>query len=844
MEQTHDAKTVAGIEALHPHTDHHTAHGNGSAGFVEAVHHDYKICCISREASILARKEVLTGKAKFGIVGDGKEVPQVAMARAFQRGDIRSGYYRDQTFMLAAGLMTVENFFAQLYADPENDVFSAGRQMNGHFATDFLDKNGTWLPLRDLKNVSADIAPTAGQMSRALGLAMASSVYRSRPELTTKGSSTETFSHDGNEVCFCTIGDASTSEGVFWETLNAAAVTQVPLAVSVWDDGYGISVSKEYQTARGSISEALAGFQAQTDSPTDRGIDIYRAKAWDYPTLCAVYEAGIERVRTMHRPALFHIEEVTQPQGHSTSGSHERYKSPERLEWERDADCIKRMGEWMLEVGIATEADLEALRTAAKTEVREAQKRAWNDYAEPIRKALSEVTELYAALEEMSVHKTTIRAEHEKLTKTIDPLRRDLIASVKRVLRALGSEMKHVEREESTPHSTLHPSLFSLHAQLQSWLSAADNLGRERYRSHLHSETTARARAVEHVPAIYSDASPTKNGYEILNAFFDAALTRHPELLAYGEDVGKIGDVNQGFMGLQEKHGIARVFDTGIREWTIIGQGIGMAMRGLRPIAEIQYLDYLLYGLTPLADDLATLQYRTKGKQRAPLIIRTRGHRLEGIWHTGSPIGMILSTLRGINVVVPRNMTQAAGFYNTLLKSDEPGLVIECLNGYRLKERQPDNLADYTLPLGIPEVLQNGTDVTLVTYGSCVRVAQEGIALCEEHGISVELIDVQSLLPFDVHHSIVKNLEKTNRLVVLDEDVPGGASAYILREILEVQGGYRHLDSAPCTITAFEGRSAYGSDGDYFSKPSADTVFESIYALMRETNPHRFPELY
>ncbi len=785
--------------------------------FVQAVLADYRVACLSREVSLLGRKEVLTGKAKFGIFGDGKEVPQVAMARAFRNGDLRSGYYRDQTFMFAAGLATVEDFFAQLYADTEHDPFSAGRQMNGHYATPFLDANGNWLPLKDLKNVSSDISPTAGQMPRALGLAMASKVYRKNDAL-----HNTIFSEQGNEVSFVTIGDASTSEGVFWETLNAAAVMQVPLAVNVWDDGYGISVPIKYQTTKQSISEALEGFRA---NETQKGIDIYKVQAWDYPRLVATYEAGIAQMRTTHAPALFHIIECTQPQGHSTSGSHERYKSKERLAWEQAYDCITQMGNWLCEVGLATADDLATMRAEVKQEVREAQKLAWQRYINPIKAEVQKVVALLGNLAEAAANTAqneAIIAIQKGLQQTIDPTRRDCMIATKKTLRL-------IIKEKNTAKS-----------ELELWLQGANELGEARYFSHLHSETANSANNVCEIKPIFSDSSVQKNGYEIINSYFDNMLATRPETLAFGEDVGQIGDVNQGFMGLQEKHGKHRVFDTGIREWTIMGQGIGLAMRGLRPIAEIQYLDYLLYGLVPLSDDLATLQYRTKGKQRAPLIIRTRGHRLEGVWHSGSPMGMIINALRGINVLVPRNMTQAAGFYNTLLQSDEPGLVIECLNGYRLKETQPDNIFEFTVPVGTPEILQSGSDVTLVTYGSCVRVAQEGIAMLAAHGISVELIDVQSLLPFDTQHSIVESVKKTNRLVVLDEDVPGGASAYILQQILEIQGGYRHLDSEPRTITAFAGRSPYGTEGDYFSKPSPDDVFDAIYALLREAKPNLF----
>jgi pyruvate/2-oxoglutarate/acetoin dehydrogenase E1 component/TPP-dependent pyruvate/acetoin dehydrogenase alpha subunit len=788
--------------------------------FVQAVLDDYKTCCVSRETSLLGRKEVLTGKAKFGIFGDGKEVPQVAMARAFKAGDFRAGYYRDQTFMFATGLATVEDFFAQLYADTENDPFSAGRQMNGHYATDLVDENGNWRELKNLKNVSSDISPTAGQMARALGLAMASKYYRENPDL-----QNTPFSKDGEEVCFVTIGDASTSEGVFWETMNAAAVTQVPLAINVWDDGYGISVPIEFQTTKGSISEALAGFKKEAHGS---GMEIHVLEAWNYPQLVATYEAAIAQMRRTHTPALFHVRECTQPQGHSTSGSHERYKSKERLAWEKEFDCIEKMREWIISVNLATAETLDAIRTEAKQHVREAQQRAAARVVQPIKAEMQIVYDLLDAVIQESRHGLEIQTIKDDLQREmgLEPLRRYLIVAAKTVLRRLQGET------------------IESRTALITWLNSALELGKKRYTTHLHSESQNSVANVEPIEPIFTENSLSRNGYEVINAYFDAILEKHKNVIAFGEDVGQIGDVNQGFMGLQEKYGKHRVFDTGIREWTIMGQGLGMAMRGLRPIAEIQYLDYLLYGLIPLSDDLATLQYRTAGKQRAPLIIRSRGHRLEGIWHTGSPIGMILSTLRGINVCVPRSLVQAAQMYNTLLASDEPGLVIECLNGYRLKETQPDNITEARLELGVPEILAEGSDVTLVTYGSCVRVAQDAIKMLATHGISVELIDAQTLLPFDKYHSIVQSVSKTNRLIVLDEDVPGGASAYILQQILENQNAYQYLDSAPKTITAFAGRSPYGSEGDYFTKPSADDVFETVYTMMREANPQDFVGLW
>lgn len=785
----------------------------------EDILHDYRICCLSREASLMGRKEVLTGKAKFGIFGDGKEVPQVAMARAFERGDYRAGYYRDQTFMLALGLCTVEDLFAQLYADPQNDPFSGGRQMNAHFATPMLDAAGQWLDLKQRYNVSSDISPTAGQMARALGLALASKKYRDNPDLQ------ETpFSTSGNEVAFCTIGDASTSEGVFWETLNAAAVQQVPLAVSVWDDGYGISVPIDYQTVNKSISKALSGFQSDLD---DQGLSIYVLKAWDYPTLIAAYGHGIQQVREQHKPALFHVREVTQPQGHSTSGSHERYKSKERLAWEKEYDGIAKMREWILSEGLASAEALDAIEKEAKAEVKAAKKTAWERFNAPIQAAINTAAAHLQALQAGSqAHGEALQSLNASLQALYNPTLREVIELTKKALRIVGSEQSPAQQ-----------------ALLQ-WLRDTDAQMGATYHKHLHSETEAAALRVATVPPTYAADAPLQNGYEILNQFFDQKLATLPTFYAFGEDVGNIGDVNQGFAGLQAKHGESRVFDTGIREWTIVGQGLGMAMRGLRPIAEVQYLDYLAYALPILTDDIATLRYRSNGIQKAPIIIRTRGHRLEGIWHTGSPMGMLIHALRGMYLLTPRNMVQAAGMYNTLLQGDDPAVIVECLNGYRLKEQRPDNLDTFTVPLGQPEILQTGTDVTLVTYGSCVRVAEDGMALLAEKGISVELIDVQTLLPFDVESRIVESLKKTNRIVFMDEDVPGGATAYMMQEVLERQGGYYHLDSQPTTITAAAHRAPYGDMGDYYSKPSADTVFETIYAMMHEADPARFPAIY
>ncbi|GJM31823.1 MAG: transketolase [Saprospiraceae bacterium] len=775
---------------------------------------DFEICCLSREASILGRREVLTGKAKFGILGDGKEVPQVALAHFIRKGDFRSGYYRDQTLLFALGLASLDDFFAQLYADSENDPFSGGRQMNGHFATPLLDDAGHWLNHRERINISADISSTAGQMARGLGLALASKKYRNHASL----SQSTHFSDQGNEICFCTIGDASTSEGVFWETLNAAGVMQVPLAINVWDDGYGISVPIEFQTTKGSISKAAAGFKANKQNS---GLEIYVENGWDYPALLEMYSNGIEKIRATHTPALFHIRELTQPQGHSTSGSHERYKDQERLEWERQHDCILKMEQWILDQQLATPGELEAIRLNARAEAKAARDRAWEAFSQPNQARTNGLKDIYAQI-------PTNIPEAEALKKELESWNHPLLSELTQNARLMKIALLGANQTE-------------LLGILDKWLGQVKDLSFERFHTHLYSSSKNAALNVPIVPPTYDEHSKKKNGYQILNAFFSLALEKYPNLFAFGEDVGHIGDVNQGFAGLQEKFGKQRVFDTGIREWTIMGQAIGMAMRGLRPIAEIQYLDYLIYGLQPLTDDLATLRYRSNGMQQAPAIIRTRGHRLEGIWHAGSPLGMILGALRGIYVLVPRNMTQAAGFYNTMLQSDDPALIIECLNGYRLKERMPSNLGEFTVPLGVPEILQEGTDLTLVTYGSCVRIAQTALSMLETYGISVELIDVQSLLPFDLESRIVDSLKKTNRILFLDEDVPGGATAYMMQEVLEKQKGYRYLDSPPITLTAKAHRTPYGSDGDYFTKPNPEDVFEAIYQIIYEAEPHRLP---
>lgn len=775
------------------------------AQYKQEVIKDFWICLISRECSILGRKEVLTGKAKFGILGDGKEVPQVAMARSFQKGDFRSGYYRDQTFMMALGLCSVKDYFAQLYADPINDPFSKGRQMNAHFSTQLLTSEGEWLDQTKRYNVSADVSSTAGQMARAFGLAAASKYYKEHKSL----SENSLFSNGGQEVSFCTIGDASTSEGVFWETLNAAGVLQIPLAVSVWDDGYGISVPIELQTIKNSISLALSGFEADEKL---KGIKIFKAKAWDYPNLVTTYKQGIDIVRDQHIPALFHIEEVTQPQGHSTSGSHERYKTKTRMDWEFKFDCIKIMSEWMISKNIIDIDRMNQLEESAKIYVKEEKLKAWNDSLNPV---LSKRKELIGILN---------HNHHQDEIQYLNGIK----------------EPNYFELVEAARSWILDPSKKFDNTNLKSWIDTQFEEADQTYHSHLHSETSSAAIRVREIPAEYSAASKEMNGYQILNTFFDQCLANDPKVFAFGEDVGKIGDVNQGFAGLQEKYGDGRVFDTGIREWTIIGQAIGCAMRGLRPIAEIQYLDYIVYALSPLMDDLATLRYRSAGQQASPTIIRTRGHRLEGIWHTGSPMGMLLHSLRGIYICVPRNMTQAAGMYNTLLKSDDPGLVIECLNAYRLKELLPDNISEFTVPLGKVEILEEGSDITLVSYGSSIRIAQKAIEKLKLLGIQVELIDVQTLLPFDISHDISTSIYKTNKIIVLDEDVPGGASAFILQQVLEKQNAFQFLDSAPVSITAKDHRSPYGSTGDYFTKPNAEDIMEAAIKMMHEYNPRLF----
>ena len=772
---------------------------------------DYRIAHQSRLASLLGRREVLTGKAKFGIFGDGKEVPQIAMARAFKFGDWRSGYYRDQTFMFATGTSTIQEFFAQLYAHPDvvAEPASAGRMMNGHFATRSLNDDGSWKDLTKIKNSSADISPTSGQMPRLVGLAYASKLFRELPDL----KNFTTFSHNGDEVAFGTIGNASTSEGLFFEAMNAGGVLKVPMVVSVWDDGYGISVPNKYQTCKDSISNVLSGMEIDENGD---GYLIYKVNGWDYPSLCKAYLEGVERARKEHIPVFLHITELTQPQGHSTSGSHERYKSKERLQWEQDHDCIKLMREWMIAAGIATGQELDRMETENKTIVDAAKERAWQEYLAPIKNEIAEVGVLIRDIAVTSSDSDTITKLVDDLEALKEPLRRNTFGAVDNVLRLTRANASEVR------------------SRLVEWQKVEKGRNRERYSSHVYSESSEAALKVQPVAATYDENASKVDGRQVLQTCFDAALARDPRVFAIGEDIGTIGDVNLAFEGLQAKHGMLRVTDTGIREATIIGQAIGAAMRGLRPIAEIQYIDYLLFALQTLSDDLATLQWRTKGGQKAPVIVRTRGHRLEGVWHSGSPMGMILSTLRGMCILVPRNMTQAAGFYNTMLASDDAALIVEVLSGYRLKEVIPSNVGEFKVPVGIPEVLRSGNDITLVTYGACCRVAMEAARELESLGISLDVIDVQSLLPFDIHHSIVESLKKTNRIIILDEDVPGGASSFILREVLEVQDGYRFLDSKPVTITGKDHRPAYGSDGDYFSKPQAEDVIEAALELMHE----------
>ncbi len=779
--------------------------------FRNEVLNDYRIACESRETSLMGRKEVLTGKAKFGIFGDGKEVAQVAVAKFFKPGDYRAGYYRDQTFMFAAGVANVEQYFSQLFSDPDinHDPFSAGRQMNAHFSTKNVDENGDWLPLSKMKNSSSDMAPTAGQMPRALGLALASKLFRQVPAFHKHTN----LSDNGNEICFCTIGDASTSEGHFWEVVNAAGVMQVPLAIFIWDDGYGISVPKQFQTTKGSISTALRGMQKTEGT---NGLDIYKLKGWDYAGMCEVFEPAIQKIRDTHTPAIFHIEEITQPQGHSTSGSHERYKKPERLAWEREWDCIRKMREWLLTNMLADDAALSEIEIAAKHHVKESKNRAWQKFIQPVQKQVEQCVPLLQEVGKNADEVTSVAILEiaDELAANNEPIRREIMKKLATVL----------DMVDNTPGVT----------ELRNFYNGLKVANGKLYNSFLYNEGPKSALNAVEVKPEYEEEAKDINGYEILNKYFDELFASNDKVTAFGEDVGFIGDVNQGFAGLQTKYGENRIFDTGIRELSIMGQGIGLALRGLRPIAEIQYLDYLLYGLQPLSDDLATTHFRTAGGQSCPMIIRTRGHRLEGIWHSGSPMGMIINSLRGLYICVPRNMVQAAGMYNTLLKGNDPALMIECLNGYRLKEKLPSNLLEITVPLGIPETIRFGNDITIVTYGSTIRIVLKAAESLEKLGISCEVIDVQTLLPFDINHSIVESLKNTNRIVFVDEDVPGGAAAFMFNKVMEEQGGYRHLDVAPRTITGQAHRPSYASDGDYFSKPNREDIIRVIKEMMAE----------
>ena len=787
----------------------------------EDIIYDYRLACESRQVSLLGRKDTMGGRSKFGIFGDGKEVAQIALSKVFQPGDFRSGYYRDQTIEAAVGNLTWQQFFAQMYAhaDLEHEPNTGGRSMNGHFSTRWVDENGDWLDQTKLHNSVCDISSTAGQIPRAIGLGYASKLYRENAEL----HDMTTFSRNGNEVVFSTIGDASTSQGMFWEAMNAAGVLQIPVIVSVWDDGYGISVPVEYQTTKGSISKALAGLQRNEDG---EGIEILTVNGWDYPALVEAYQKAAKISREQHVPVLVHVTELTQPQGHSTSGSHERYKSKQRLAWEREHDCNVRFRDWILKNGYATDEELEEIEREAKEKALHERNAAWQAYRKELDTEYNDTIQLLQAVAAASSFAAEVNNAILELQKTYLPVRRDMIATVRKVLRIIGKEE--------------NPEKYALQLFLKENLKA----NKERFNTHLYSETRYSPMLVEQVRPTYSENSPVVDGREVIRTYFDVLFGKDPRVVALGEDIGFIGDVNQGFAGLQEKYGEVRITDTGIRETTIIGQGIGMAMRGLRPIVEIQYFDYIYYALATLTDDLASLRYRTAGGQRAPLIIRTRGHRLEGIWHSGSPMGTMLSSLRGLHVVVPRNFTQAAGFYNTLMKGDDPALIVEPLNAYRQKEILPDNLGEYYIPLGQPEILREGNDLTIVTYGSMCRIVMEAASQLQSSGIEVEVIDVQTLLPFDVDNRIVESIKKTNRVVFADEDLPGSASGFMMQQVLERQQAYRWLDSAPVTIAAKDHRPPYGSDGDYFSKPNMDDIFETVYNIMREAAPDKYPELF
>ena len=789
----------------------------------EDILRDYRTAYQSRQASLIGRREVLSGKAKFGIFGDGKELPQLAMRRAFQKGDFRSGYYRDQTFMFATGMSTIREFFAQLYAHTDLDAepATAGRSMNGHFATRSLNPDGSWKDLTAQYNSSADVSPTASQMPRLVGLSYASKLYRQLPEL----KQFTQFSHNGDEVAFSTIGNASCAEGLFWESVNAIGVLRSPAILTIYDDGYGISVANEHQIAKENISELLMGFQRPPGECCD-GYDIYVVKGWDYPALVEAYQKAAQVARETHMPSIIHVSELTQPLGHSTSGSHERYKTKERLNWEQEYDCIRQFRLWIIAQGMATAEQLDEYEKEDQAFVEEQRRLAWEAYITPILEERKEVAGLLDGLIRTSSYAEELTSLKAHLLSIPVPFRRDTMSTVSEALRTV--------REQNTP----------ARQALIEWKKAQEPVNSERFASHLYSQSAESALLVPEVKPIYSDTSPTLYGFEVINACFDAALKREPRLIAFGEDVGRLGDVNQGFRGLQDKYNELRVADTGIREATILGQAIGMALRGLRPIAEVQYLDYLLYALQLMSDDLATLQWRTKGGQKAPVILRTRGHRLEGIWHSGSPMAGILNLVRGMYVLVPRNFTQAAGMYNTLLRSDEPALLVEVLNGYRVKERLPDNIGEFSVPLGIPEAIRSGEDVTIVTYGACCRVVLEAAEQLKQVGIEAEVIDVQTLLPFDRPQRILESLKKTSRVLFVDEDVPGGTTAYMYQQVIEEQGGYFWLDSAPKTLSATAHRPAYGSDGDYWSKPNPESVFEAVYEMMHEADPQRYPIFY
>jgi pyruvate/2-oxoglutarate/acetoin dehydrogenase E1 component/TPP-dependent pyruvate/acetoin dehydrogenase alpha subunit len=788
----------------------------------EEVIADYRLAYQSRQASLVGRREVMSGKAKFGIFGDGKELPQIAMAKAFRKGDFRSGYYRDQTFMFAIGALTLSEFFAQLYAhaDVEADPASAGRSMNAHFSTRSLNSDGSWKNLTETINSSPDVSPTGSQMPRLVGLGYASRLYRKLDEL----KSYTKFSQGGMEIAFGTVGNATTAEGMFWEAINAIGVLKAQVLLSIWDDCFGISVTSEHQLVKQNISSLIDGFRREPGS--EKGFDIYTVQGWDYPALVKTYQEATESVRQKHIPAIIHVHELTQPQGHSTSGSHERYKSEERLTWEAEFDCLVKFREWIIESELASANELDQIEDEEHNQVEETRKEAWEDYISPILAERANVAKIIGELEESSSHSGQLEKIRKKLLALPTPFRRDSMSAARQALSIIRNE-----------------SIASKDKLLE-WKKTQESSNEDRYSSHLYSQSSQSALVINEIKPIYSSESPTIYGFEVLNACFDAALARDPRIIAFGEDVGKLGDVNQGFRGLQEKYGDLRVSDTGIREVTIIGQAIGMAMRGLRPIAEIQYLDYLLYALQIMSDDLATLHWRTKGGAKAPVIIRTRGHRLEGIWHSGSLMAGIIHLVRGMHMLVPRNMVQASGFYNTLLLSDEPGLIVEVLNGYRLKERLPDNIDEFTVPLGVPEIIRQGQDITVVTYGACCRIVLEAAERLSQAGIDAEVIDVQSLLPFDIHSSISESLKKTSRILFVDEDVPGGTTAYMLQEVLEKQEGYSWLDSPPRTLPGKPHRPAYGSDGDYWSKPNADQVFETVYEIMAEVDPAKYPKYF